>query len=79
MVLSRSVNEQLVLGPFKDEDGNDFVVTITNVETRGQKVRLGVEAPRHVGVNRREVYEGKVAQGALPAVTVATKVKTNEA
>jgi carbon storage regulator len=32
-------------------------VTITVVDIRGDKVRLGIDAPRDVPVHRREVYE----------------------
>ena len=32
-------------------------ITIVVVEIRGDKVRLGVEAPKEVPVHRREVYE----------------------
>lgn len=48
LVLSRKKNEQIVLG----DD-----VTITVIEIRGDKVRLGVEAPNSLPVHRREVYE----------------------
>jgi len=48
LVLSRKKNERLVIG-------NDVVVTV--VEVRGDKVRLGIEAPKDVGVHRQEVYE----------------------
>lgn len=48
LVLSRKASEELVL--------NDNIV-IRIVEIRGDKVRLGVEAPRHVSVHRGEVYE----------------------
>lgn len=48
LVLSRKLGEQIVLG---DE------VVITIVEIRGDKVRLGIEAPANVPVHRREVYE----------------------
>ena len=34
---------------------NDIKIVV--VEIRGDKVRLGVEAPREVPVHRREVYE----------------------
>jgi carbon storage regulator len=48
LVLSRKKNESIVIN-------ND--ITIVVVEIRGDKVRLGVEAPREVPVHRREVYD----------------------
>lgn len=48
LVLSRKRNEQVMIG-------DSVVVTI--VEIRGDKVRLGIEAPRETPVHRREVYE----------------------
>ena len=37
------------------EVGINIVITI--VDIRGDKVRLGIEAPQHVPVHRQEVYE----------------------
>jgi len=34
---------------------NDIVITV--VEIRGDKIRLGITAPRDVPVHRQEVYE----------------------
>ena len=48
LVLSRKKNESIVI--------NDDI-TIVVVEIRGDKVRLGVEAPKEVPVHRNEVYE----------------------
>jgi carbon storage regulator len=48
LVLSRKKNESIVIR-------DDIVITV--VEVRGDKVRLGIEAPREVPVHRREVYE----------------------
>ena len=48
LVLSRKRNESIVIN-------ND--ITIVVVEIRGDKVRLGVEAPKEVPVHRREVYD----------------------
>lgn len=48
LVLSRKKNESIVI--------NDDI-SIVVVEIRGDKVRLGVEAPKEVPVHRREVYE----------------------
>ncbi len=48
LVLSRKRDEQIIIG--------DSIV-ITVVEIRGDKVRLGIEAPMDVPVHRREVYD----------------------
>lgn len=48
MVLSRQKGEQIVI------NGD---VTIEVVDIRGDKVRLGVDAPREVPVYRKEVYD----------------------
>lgn len=56
LVLSRKKNESIVIN-------NDVVVTV--VEIRGDKVRLGIVAPRDVSVHREEVYEA--IHGVKPA------------
>ena len=48
LVLSRKKNESIVIR-------DDIVITV--VEVRGDKVRLGIEAPKEVSVHRLEVYE----------------------
>lgn len=48
LVLSRKKGEKIVI--------NDEVV-LTVVEIRGDKVRLGVDAPQNVPIHRQEVYE----------------------
>ncbi|MFN5101173.1 MAG: carbon storage regulator CsrA, partial [Planctomycetota bacterium] len=48
LVLSRHRDESIMIG-------DDVVVTI--VDIRGDKVRLGIEAPNDVPVHRQEVYE----------------------
>jgi carbon storage regulator len=48
LVLSRQRDESIMIG--------DKVV-ITIVDIRGDKVRLGIEAPEEVPVHRQEVYE----------------------
>ena len=48
LVLSRQRDESIVI--------NDNVV-VTIVDIRGDKVRLGIEAPQEIPVHRREVYE----------------------
>jgi carbon storage regulator len=48
LVLSRKKNESIVIN-------NN--ITITVVEIRGDKVRLGIVAPKEVPVHRQEVFE----------------------
>ncbi len=48
LVLSRQRDETIMIG----DD-----VEITVVDIRGDKVRLGISAPRSIQVHRKEVYE----------------------
>ncbi|MGB6045949.1 MAG: carbon storage regulator CsrA [Pirellulales bacterium] len=48
LVLSRQRDESIMIG-------DNIVVTI--VDVRGDKVRLGIEAPTEIPVHRQEVYE----------------------
>jgi len=48
LVLSRQKNESIMI----DDD-----VEITIVDVRGDKVRLGITAPKDIAVHRMEVYE----------------------
>ncbi len=68
LVLSRKKNESIVIN-------NDIVITV--VEIRGDKVRLGIEAPKDVPVHRHEVYEAihGVKAPAQPAPVAATKTE----
>ena len=59
LVLSRKKNEKIII--------NDDI-SITVVEIRGDKVSLGIEAPREVPVHRGEVYEAIRRQQAANAV-----------
>lgn len=50
--------EMLVLSRHRDESimiGDDVVITV--VDIRGDKVRLGIQAPQDIPVHRQEVYE----------------------
>ena len=48
LVLSRMKDEVIVIGES---------IRITIVEVRGEKVRIGIDAPRDVSVHRLEVFE----------------------
>lgn len=61
LVLSRKKNESIIIN-------NNITVTV--VEIRGDKVRLGIVAPKEVPVHRQEVFDaihGKIPTEA-PAV-----------
>lgn len=47
LVLSRQRNESIMIG-------DDVEITI--VDVRGDKVRLGITAPKAISVHRKEVY-----------------------
>jgi carbon storage regulator len=53
LVLSRKLGESVMIG-------NEVVITV--LEMRGDKVRIGIQAPREVQVHRSEVYE-KIKEG----------------
>jgi carbon storage regulator len=48
LVLSRQRDETIMIG-------DDIEITV--VDIRGDKVRLGITAPTHIPVHRKEVYE----------------------
>ncbi len=48
LVLSRKTDEKIIIGDS---------ITLMIVDIRKDKVRIGIEAPKHVTVHRQEVYE----------------------
>ncbi len=61
LVLSRRVQQSIRIG----DD-----ITITVIEVRGDQVRLGIDAPRHVAVHRTEVLLQVERQNAEAAQNV---------
>ncbi len=67
LVLSRKKNESIVI---------DDNIVVTVVEIRGDKVRLGIQAPKEVPVHRSEVHaaiHAEKAEQEPPAVSSAEK------
>ena len=66
LVLSRHRDESIMIG-------DDVVITI--VDIRGDKVRLGIQAPTKIPVHRQEVYEAiqreRTAEGSDDQATSA--------
>jgi carbon storage regulator len=57
LVLSRKKNESIVV---------DDAIVITVLEIRGDKVRLGIEAPKSVPIHRSEVYAAIQSHQSCP-------------
>lgn len=72
LVLSRQRDESIIIG-------DNIVITI--VDIRGDKVRLGINAPTEIPVHRREVYEAiqreNVRAGRLEPKDVRNLGKTD--
>jgi carbon storage regulator len=58
LVLSRHVDEQICIG-------DNIIITV--VDIRGDKVRLGIEAPTAIPVHRKEVFEAIKRNNAIDA------------
>ncbi len=64
LILTRRVGETVMIG----DD-----VTITVLGVKGNQVRIGINAPKHVAVHREEIYERiKREQRAADAVNGET-------
>ncbi|MEM0925379.1 MAG: carbon storage regulator CsrA [Planctomycetota bacterium] len=66
LVLSRHRDESIMIG-------DDVVVTI--VDIRGDKVRLGIEAPQSIPVHRQEVYDAIQRENRRSSQTSAAATK----
>jgi carbon storage regulator len=66
LVLSRHRDESIMIG-------DDVVVTI--VDIRGDKVRLGIEAPQSIPVHRQEVYDAIQRENRRSSQTSAATTK----
>lgn len=69
LVLSRQRDETIVIGDN---------IEVTVVDIRGDKVRLGINAPKTVSVHRKEVYEAIHRAEAKSAETAAAPAPAAE-
>ena len=65
LILSRKIGEELIIG----EDGE---VKIKVLSRRGRQVRLGIEAPKGVPVNRKEIYDKIQEEVGIDATVAKT-------
>lgn len=68
LVLSRKKDESIVIN-------NDIKIVV--VEIRGDKVRLGVEAPKEVPVHRQEVFDA-IARGEAVAEAIEVEADSRK-
>ena len=62
LVFTRGKKQQIVI---------DDHIIVTVVDIRGEKIRLGIEAPREVAVHRREVHDA-IQKGDEPTRSTST-------
>lgn len=48
LVLTRSVGERLIIG--------NGEIKLTILDVRGNQVRIGIDAPKHITVHREEIF-----------------------
>ena len=58
LILSRTLEESIVIGDS---------IEITVLEVKGDRVRLGISAPRSLPVHRKEIYEAIEAENRRAA------------
>ncbi|MCL2236106.1 MAG: carbon storage regulator CsrA [Defluviitaleaceae bacterium] len=74
LALTRRKGETIVIG-------DDIIITVLSVA--GDAVKIGIDAPRHIPVNRQEVYEliqeqnKKAAKTAVADVSALSKMMMN--
>lgn len=69
LVLTRKTGQKLIIA-------NDIEITI--LETKGEAVKIGIQAPRHIAVYREEIYE-EIKKANQQATTEAQKSMLDQA
>jgi carbon storage regulator len=70
LILTRKLGEQIAIG-------DDIRITV--MEIKGSQAKLGIEAPRSIGVYRSEVYEKIVTENLISSATDSPDVSLAEA
>lgn len=66
LVLTRRVDESIMIG-------DDIRIVV--VEVRGEQVKLGIDAPRHIPVHREEVYREIQEENRRAALAAAGQIE----
>lgn len=69
LVLSRQRDESIIIG-------DNIVITV--VDIRGDKVRLGINAPKETSVHRQEVYEAIQRENQRSQASINPPEKVNK-
>ncbi|MCE3236442.1 MAG: carbon storage regulator [Vampirovibrio sp.] len=69
LVLTRKTGQKIIIA-------NEIEVTI--LETKGDSVKLGIQAPKHIAIYREEIYE-EIKKANLQATEQAQASALNEA
>ena len=69
LILTRRIGEAIIIG-------DDITLTILN--SKGNQVRIGVDAPRAVSVHRSEVYD-RIQQQKQKAAEKSEQIQETEA
>lgn len=69
LILTRKLGEQIAIG----DD-----IRITLLEMKGAQVKLGIEAPRSIGIYRNEIYEKIVTENLISSAADSSDVSLAE-
>jgi carbon storage regulator len=70
LILTRKLGEQIAVGEN---------IRITLLEIKGSQAKLGIEAPRSVGIYRNEIYEKIVTENVISSAVESPDVSLAEA
>jgi carbon storage regulator len=70
LVLTRKLGEQIAIG-------DDIRITV--LEIKGSQAKLGIEAPRSIGIYRNEVYEKIITENLMSSAAESPDVSLADA
>jgi carbon storage regulator len=70
LILTRKLGEQIAIGEN---------IRITMLEIKGSQAKLGIEAPRSIGIYRNEIYEKIVTENLMSSAVASPDVSLADA